>query len=358
MSSKNAGEMNFSSFADPSWFEGRDGSSVRLRFFRIGKVPYQFMERYLTNFPTSYFIDHPVSVSVVIMPDFNFSDLKLEPTSNNDGMSVLRADLRQREVHGGAMLVLATPEKVDGVGVDTEKISKCLDVVRATLSLHLGSCFFFDEVLETTIDMKSGSHSVASDSVKVFSTGPYLSTNRWESLHALSKKLANGELRGRIEFALERLSVALRRGGDFLDYWIALEVLCDGKAAAIRARLARAYNLPRPHDADEEFGFRFVAAARHGLVHRGERVSFSSAFEEYMNAMFLDILCHEVGISEVGHLRRILERENQDLAFIGRATNRVDSVSASHRLDAVDGAEQERERVLKEWETQLRSVGL
>lgn len=358
MSDARTEKLPFSSFADPSWFKGNDGSSVRLRFFRIGKVPYEFIGRYLTDFPTSYFTQNPVRASVVVMEDFNFSDLRLKPTSNSDGMMVFKAGVCQREVQGGAMLVLAAPEKIDGASVDGAKIARSLDVVQATLSLHLGSCFFFEDVLETTIDMQSGSHSVASDPVKVFSTGPYLSTNRWKALHVFAEKLERGELKGRVEFALERLALALRRGGDFLDYWIALEVLCNGKAAAIRARLARAYSLSRPHDVDKEFGFNFVALARHGLVHHGKNVSFSPAFEEYMNAVFLDILCYELGIPEVGHLRRILRRDNHDLTFIGRTSNRSASTSISDELDVVQGRERERERVLKEWERQLRSVGL
>lgn len=365
MNDKNVEERNFSSFADPTWFQGNDGSSVRLRFFRIGKVPHQFIGRYLTNFPTSYFVEQPVNVSVVVVKDFDFSDLHMQPMSDSDGMSIFKADVRQRVVFGGAMLVLSTPEKLDGVRVDPGLISKSLDIVRALLSLQLGSCFFFDEVLETTIDMQTGSHSIASEAVKVSHTGPYLSANRWSSLRVLSEKLSTGELKGRIEFALERLAIALKRGGDFLDYWIALEVLCNGTAAAVRARLARAYGLSRPHDVDDEFGFDLVAAARHGLVHRGERVAFSPAFEEYMNAMFLDILCYETGIPEVGHLRRIVGRENQDLTFLNRAPRQADSDSASNggephsnKRDIAKEVEEEKERVLKEWERQLRSAGL
>jgi hypothetical protein len=98
--------------------------------------------------------------------------------------------------------------------------------------------------------------------------------------------------------------------------------------------------------------------AQVSLVHHGKNVSFSPAFEEYMNAMFLDILCYELGIPEVGHLRRILRRDNQDLTFIGRTSNRSASTSISDELDVVQGRERERERVLKEWEQQLRAVGL
>lgn len=121
----------------------------------------------------------------------------------------------------------------------------------------------------------------------------------------------------------QSMNDAMRMNDAFLEYWTALEVICNGKANRIKTRLQKIYKLINQQEAGAATGLNTLAKWRHEYFHLGIRPSLSPDVERYIQLMFLDLLRFEIDLSPRGHLAAIQAAEGYDLSPIGLEDKRT-----------------------------------
>lgn len=217
---------------------------------------------------------------------------------------------------------LATPFKINGIDGDEAEAKSLLEEVRALVSLHAGQNLMRHIVFEGEVEAGRDQIHVPGEAVKMpqLVEGPFLAEQNGKDIFEISaalRALPEEDRRRRLLLSLQLVDHAMRSHFGFLDYWTALEVVCDGQSNNIKAALAKIYGIKSHNEAATATGLDVLAQWRHDYVHRGIKPVVSADVERYMQLLFLDLLRHQLGLPLRAHLAAIQGAEGYNLSPLG-----------------------------------------
>lgn len=239
------------------------------------------------------------------------------------GAPIVLVEPRVKKLAGGPHLFLATPFEVDGKpGVEPEA-RRVLNLAVSLLCLHTGVNLLRHCVFEgRVVAAEEGAVTVPDRWLRapMGAEGPFLGSQNGVDIAEISERLAQMRQpkRRRVELALDLLGKATRGEETFFDYWLALEVVCDGKKGKIANRLGATYGT-NSHKAAYLTGLSTLGRWRDNYVHKGIRPPVTATIERYLQLLFLDLLRHEIDLPPRCHAGAMLNSPGHSLAEIGLA---------------------------------------
>lgn len=171
----------------------------------------------------------------------------------------------------------------------------------------VGNGFFQCLVRQAIIMVPSGEMREVTEFPKIGGPveGPFASRENWDEINDIRQKIEISAFKERLLLAVELFEKAARSDSpsNFFLYWVAMEVLTElDSSRKIKAMLAKAYNSDLSY-IQNDLGFEKLINMRTKLFHHGAMHNISAETERYMQACFLDLLRHRVGLPCHGHLK-------------------------------------------------------
>lgn len=335
MTRQGSGQISLSKLAPSDWFTQPENSSFWLRIYSCLFVPHDsFLESVAGMFGA------PNERGVAVRPEqrvlvtcgrvndikvpFSICDMESAP---NGQLSVrVKVDLRQ--LPDMPYLFVATPFKIDGISGSESSSRSYLDEVASLICLHAGQNLMRHIAFEGEVEVGRDQIHVPGEGLKMpqLAEGPFLSSQNGSDICEIAaalRKEPDEDRRRRLLLALQLVNHAMRSNFGFLDYWTALEVVCDGGSNRIKSTLAKIYGIKSHNEAAEATRLSVIGQWRHDYVHRGLKPPLSSDVERYIQLLFLDLLRHETGLPPRGHLAGIQKASGYNLSTLG-----IDSAKA------------------------------
>ncbi|MFN0178966.1 MAG: hypothetical protein ACKVZ0_09200 [Gemmatimonadales bacterium] len=316
--------------APAEWFTDRSTSSFWLRLYTILGIPRdEIVERVTAFIPeaatTFIGFEGKAQFAVASLHGLKVPFSHIRPGADEWGRSLVRLELVDKEIPDGAYLMLTVPYRVDGAAGDEEMVRASLDRIVCLLVLHAGLNLARDLVFDGEVDAGTSQVTVASDIVSVPQPeeGPQLHTDLGGHIAEVADRLkyASGEKRERLMLALDLMASAIRQPHGFFEYWTSLEVVCAGKAPAMRARLGQIYHVTA-QEAGKQSRLDVIAGWRHSYVHQGRRPPLTASVERYLQFLFLDLLRHELELPTRQYAGAVRNAAGYDLSPLGLENRR------------------------------------
>ena len=314
------------SIAESSWFRHPAQSSIWVRIISMaGMKPAAFGAAFQRDLHMG--VGHPIVMAFGTLHDFQIPRFWFLAYANAEGQTVIQSKIDQLDLPEADYWIFAIPYKVDGTPGIEPVARSVMARASALMVAHFGLNAAKEVAFEGELDVEGGQQHSASHAFRapLAIDGPFLHDSLFRSATEVGNALrrAPTELRERVNLALEFFERAIRHDEEFLNYWIALEILCNGKAQRIRARIQAAYGLPSIGDVDRQTGFGTIARWRHEFFHRGKRRELTADVARYVQLLFVDLLRLELGLSTLALIGALQTAAGYDLSPIGLADRRA-----------------------------------
>lgn len=316
------------------WFKNRDVATGWMRIYTVLSIPkdsfLQIVNRFWGGASTGSKLH---SESRVLIGFGHFNDLKAQKAdvvlySDLEGILRVEIQLDQKELPGTNFAFLATPFRDEGIEPNEAVTRSRLDAFAALICLHTGLNFMRNRVCEGEIHLGDGKLTAIGDSWRMPqpAEGPFLASQNAADINEISERVGilREPKRSRVRLALQLMDSAMRAHHGFFEYWTSLEVLCGGKANAMKARVARIYGIKSHAEAAAASGLKTLTDWRHDFFHRGIRPVLAADVDRYIQLLFLDLLRDEIDLPVRGHLGALLGTEGYDLSPLGLPDNRTE----------------------------------
>jgi hypothetical protein len=314
--------------APSEWFKSSEKSSFWLRIYSSLHIDHAtFIEKarkFSEPLPT---LHKPIKIGFGHLHNFKIPFFHFFVFANEQGTTQINFDTNERQLPNGNYVFMASPHRIDGIDGDEGVSRKNMDVASCLIAAHLGPNFMREKLFEGQVECAQGGqfHSY-SDAIKVPQNceGPFLDPQNWldcrEELDALVK-LSDPHLKQRIELAIQIFWKAFSESQPLLNYWIAIEILCNGKWKHIRKAIivsdtrwtAKKVDYGAPD---------IIKKWRDNLVHQGVYpLGLSADVEIYIQAIFKDILRSKLRLANKGYAFLVEHMQGIDLTGIGLRKN-------------------------------------
>ena len=323
-------------FAPDEWFTTREGASFWLRVYSTLFISHEAFFQASKQAVKDFTIDAPVHAEFVHFAKLKFPSFTWHTVTQPEGDSCITMVLGNASLPASIYYCLATPLPTPENPNNPELGRRVLDPMAALIVANVGRNFMRDLVFEAEVQADSGTFSNVTEAIAVPKPceGPFLSTELWQDISELTKRLAifDPDIKGRILLALEFFTRAVRAQHPFFEYWTALELVCGGKSQRIKERLKECYGMSNVGAVDK-IGFGVVAQWRHRFFHKGARPSLSADVQRYLQLMFLDLLRRELNFPAKLFVPHVIEAAGYDFRSIGLRDNRTpEQLEAEKRL--------------------------
>lgn len=319
--------INISEFADDTWFKDRTKSSFWLRIYSSLGIPHEDFGKRVSDALIRTERNPPLKIMFGQMEGLDVQNDRIFMYVHENGSHTISFYADKYKLVKTNYVWFVTPYQIDGIPGKETDTKLYLNKIESLLVLHIGSNFLRDIVIDAVIDASDGKMSTASI-IRMPQTceGPFLNKQNGEDMSEIEQalRLSPTEIRNRIDLSLEFIEKGVRENNGFFNYWIALEILCNGKAPKIRSKLQQCYKLKNTKEAEELSGFKTIAKWRHSFVHEGIKTTLSSDVERYVQLMYLDLLRHELDLSPRFHTASMQRTSGVDLSPLGLRDNRTD----------------------------------
>jgi hypothetical protein len=325
-------QIALSALAPVEWFTKPNESSVWLRIYTCLFIPHDDFAKALTSM---FGVPREGSIAVrlggrliyafgrandIIVPQSTF-----DITSADSGQLQIAVKIDSKELPDTPSVFLATPYRTDGNPGDEASARSCLDEVAALICIHAGQNLMRQVVFEGEVEATGGQLNVSGEPMKMPqpAEGPFLGAQNGDDIYEIAgalRALTDENKRRRLLLALQLIDRAMRGDFGFLEYWTALEVVCDGGANRIKTTLSKVYRIRSHNKAAEVTRLAVIAQWRHDYVHKGVKPTMNADVERYLQLLFLDTLRFELGLPSRGHLSAIQKSANFDLSQLGIAS--------------------------------------
>lgn len=288
--------MNLLDVLSEQWFNGLQPQVVRIRGYQMARVTRELLPERFPFFatarsmvfvgfgPLNYIVPPELSFLVVAPDEMQFA-------FNKDGL--------RRSSQEMAHLIIAAPEQRSE---DEARFN--LDVAAGLAGAALGRNAIFQLLFENLVDLSTKKVSVSTPVIRnpLAIEIPEVSESGLSVFARCLERVADlGEAeRNRVRLALhwhEQAARSLPRD-EFLKQWIALEAIGMDERSNVRPLvelLAKAYALSY-NEARAQFGIGRIFGFRSRIVHRGERLPINGLLQEYVEAVFRDVLFERLGL--------------------------------------------------------------
>ncbi len=291
-------EMKFTDFIPANWFKDPVNSSVWITGFRIARGE-------KSELANGHTIDLIGTRALVIYGQIAYLVNDTNWELNEQGIPSCKVNVKNIKTPVGFWLIIMAPYKIDGVEGSEADVKRAISSSTGFLAAFAGRNAVYEKIYENILDIGSGYATIFSP---VFlnpgaSPKPNFSRANISLINEAVKKIANLDKRtiSRLELAFHWYEEALKDSGRdaFLKSWIALEVLAMPDSTNIRPvneALARAYG-KTIDETTKTFGVGRIFGLRSRIVHNGEVLPIKFVLEEYIQAIFADVLCDMLQIN-------------------------------------------------------------
>lgn len=315
-----------------SWFTNVEDSSIWLRLYSCVFVPHdQIAERVRGWLSEGDLLAHggPILFGFGTFKDFKVPSTTMDLATAESGQLRMFVKVDEKALPSAPYIILAAPFRRDGADGDEPSTRRALDLAAGLIGVHAGANFMRECVFEGEVSGRDGRFSAPGPAHRIPQVveGPFLAKENGLDIGEISKQLSKTSepKRSRLELALVLMDTAMRKHEGFLEYWTALEVVCDGKARRIQDRLAKIYGLKSQHEAARVTGLGALTTWRDDYVHKGKRPFLTADVERYIQLVFLDLLRHELDLATRGHVAAIHHAVGYDLSSLGLPDNRTEA---------------------------------
>jgi hypothetical protein len=331
MDNRSAEHNGLQALAPTEWFAQPATSSVWLRIYLCLFVPHDVFPQAVTSM-----LDQAGDGDLAMRPgsrmlfacgwtnDLKVPSVTFEMMSSASGQLAINAKVDSRELPKTPYVFLATPHRSNGGDGDEGGSRRILDEAAALMCLHTGQNVMRHIVFEGEVDAAGDKMHVPSDAVKMPHPveGPFLSLVNGADIMATAtsiRTLNDDNKRRRLLLALQLVDQAMRSRFGFLEYWTALEVVCDGRAGSIKTALSKILGLQNHNEAATVSRLGVLAEWRHAYVHQGIAPNMNVHVERYLQLLFLDLLRHQLGLEYRAHFMSLQTTHGVDLSQLGVA---------------------------------------
>jgi hypothetical protein len=281
-----------------NWFKDPANSSVWMTGFRIVKGE-------KSELANGYTIDLIGTRAFVLYGQIAYIVNDTNWELNEQGIPSCKVNIKNIKTPVGFWLIIMAPYKVDGIEGNEANVKRAISSSTGFLAAFTGRNAVYEKIYENIFDIGSGY-------VTVFgpvslnpgaSPKPNFSRANVALINEAVKKIANLEerTRSRLGLAFHWYEKALKDSGRdaFLKSWIALEVLAMPDSTNIRPineALARTYG-KTIDETIKTFVVGRIFGLRSRIVHDGEVLPIKFVLEEYIQAIFADVLCDMLQIT-------------------------------------------------------------
>jgi hypothetical protein len=322
-------QIALSGLAPAEWFTKPSESSFWLRIYTCLFIPHDDFAKALTSMfgsPAEGSMAMRLAGRLIFAfgrtNDIQAPQSTFEMTSADSGQLQVVMKFDSKDLPNTPSVFLATPHRTDGIPGDEASARSCLDEVAALVCIHAGHNLMRHIVFEGEVDAIGDQFSVPGEAMKMPqpAEGPFLAPQNGDDIYEIAgalRALTDDDLRRRLLLALQLIDRAMRGDFGFLEYWTALEVVCDGGANRIKTTLSKVYRIKSHNKAAEVTRLEVIAQWRHDYVHKGVKPKMNADVERYLQLLFLDTLRFELGLPSRGHLAAIQNSANFDLSQLG-----------------------------------------
>jgi len=322
----------------PEWFSDRANSSIWMRIHTCLFTPLDAVTDAFAQWEHGAHalpLGAPTMLAIGTVRDFKAPVQAVDIYSQVSGQVVVALNVSEKVLPDAIFVFLATPFAVDGVIGKEAAAKRHLDLVAALICAHTGRNFMWDCIFEGEMSAQDGKMSVPGEGNKMPQpiAGPFLGKQNGMDVAEIAQRLKDTPepKKGRIQLALRLLNGAMRENEGFLEYWTALEVVCDGKTNRIKDRIAQIYRVKSQQDAGRLSGLTALSVWRGEYVHKGIAPKLTTDVERYLELLFLDLLRYELGLTPRGHAGGMQQAKGYDLSPLGLADNRTEEQRAARR---------------------------
>lgn len=310
-------EMKITDLIPSNWFKYPANSSVWMTGFKIVRAK----KSELTN---GYMIDLIDAKAFVLHGQISYFINDTNWEVNEQGIPSCKVNIKNIRTPIGFWLIIMAPYKVDGVEGNEADVKRTISSSTGLLAVFAGRNAVYEKIYENIFDIESGYVTVFSP---VYlnpgaSPKPNLSKANVTLINEAVKKISNLDKRtkSRLELALHWYEEALKDNGRdaFLKSWIALEVLSMPDSSNIRPineALARAYG-KTIDETIKTFGVGRIFGLRSKIVHDGDVLPIKFVLEEYVQAIFADVMCDILQVNPYYQAETIRNKSEFDLEKI------------------------------------------
>lgn len=324
----------------PEWFTRSEDSSIWLRIYTCLFAPLPHLIESIHRWPgvaegLTLKLGAPTAMAWGTVSGFKLQLKNIDFYSKTTGQLVLDLHLAEKLLPDAIYAFVATPFRTDGAAGDEAIAKDRLNLLAAIVCTHAGQNIMRDCVFEGELSAAGGTITSSSAPSKMpqSSEGPFLAAQNGADIFEVAACMSDAEepLRGRLQLALRLMDSAMRSHQGFLEYWTALEVVCDGKSGRVLDRFRRIYGLKNHKDAAALSGLGVLTKWRHEFVHRGREPRLTADIERYLQLLFLDLLRLELGLESRLHTGSMQQAKGYDLSPLGLRDNRTEEQKAAAR---------------------------
>jgi hypothetical protein len=310
-------EKKITDLIPEDWFKDTANSSVWITGFRIVRAD-------KSELANGYTINLIGTRAFVLYGQICYFSNDTGWELNEEGIPSCKASIKNIKTPMGSWLMIMAPYKIDGIEGNEANVKRAISSSAGFLAAFVGRNAVYERIYENIIDIGSGTAIVYSPFFlnPGASPKPNFSKANVALMNEAVGKINNVDktTRSRLELAFHWYEEALKDSGRdaFLKSWIALEVLAMPDSTNIRPineALSRAYG-KTIDEITKTFGVGRIFGLRSRIVHDGDVLPIKFILEEYLQAIFADVLCDMLQIKPCYQAENIRTKHEFDFEKI------------------------------------------
>lgn len=311
---------NIADFAPDRWFSNRKASSLLLTGFEIAGARFENGTGIAVDLGNCMVILSPGPISY-----FDPGNLNREFDSANV-LWLTPTGARFRETTDRGHILILCPLQVDGQPYHEAEVRQSASAYCGLVAVLCGRNAVYQRVFENVLAADGSTTSGFTPIVEnpaVFSPAD-VSAVRLTTLLSAGQAISvlSGPASNRIQLSLHWFESSLRSNGvdAFLKSWIAFEILTMKRETDIRPlneALATIYQCS-VKEADQEFLVGRLFGLRSRVVHNGELIELHYHVQEYLVALYCDILLHRFDLPTEARARLARKTSEEELSKLLR----------------------------------------
>jgi hypothetical protein len=306
-------------FIPEAWFTKPEESSVWFRIYRA----YGLREEGMAA--TIILLRSPEVVAILFPGSIGYQGFD-EPEVTRDaeaGVESWKFNVTTKQTGPGVVAVLMTPYETDGAPEDEAGARERLSVAAGLIASFEPWTLLLEVLFEGPLHVEGDKWSMVAPTITNLDAfgRPRLDRPYRKLMETATQAMEGLALddRARVRLALRWHDMAVRESNKvdaFLKHWISIETLAmpdDTNIRPVVEALAQHYGLSY-EEAKARFQVGRICGRRGNIVHAGDMRPVSLRLLDYMNALFIDLLRHRLGIEAAHRAGRLLEQAEFNLA--------------------------------------------
>jgi hypothetical protein len=320
-------ESLIESLWDASWFEGTISKTVLIRIFSTLEFDKESTDAYWKEFDYDINAERPVKITRFTIENLKIPRFEHQVSLIDENHPKITLNVHHQSIEPGAYTAFATPVLPESNEEGIRNAFSRLLGVTALYKAIVGKAFLWDKIFDRLVEIDSPTNW-ATDMYSITRMPHRCDVHKFSQHNGrifseIHSALINSEedLRARLVLALEYLDRGMSEEESFINYWIALEIICEGRRQkGILRKLCQHYNFTDIRETKDQLGLAKIFSWRDMFMHRGEKPEMDSDVERYIQWMVIDMIRSELGLRCIEGMKEFAKIS--DLSQIELADNR------------------------------------